>query len=280
LVAGRAIAAELAAIRRTDYSDNCLVATQRRYPMQQRSPLIFWLLLAATISLDLAVFSWSRFFPRSDKCELVVLALAFGQMSALCIWLVFCPRPGAYRWLIGGAALAAAVLGIYRSEPAIGIVESATLIGFHAAAVLVAIWLQKIAAAHRRQFSTGAQFSIKSLFVLTTATAVLAALVGSSETVRQEWAFTIFFIFSNVTLAVGCLLLWNRNWPPIWRLAAALAPALVVGWCLSLAKPHLSGDCEVLCCVQVIVIFAWLQFGEIIPCRGQGTAGDTQIATN
>lgn len=264
-------------VSRTDYSDDCTLATQRRYHMQQRAPFIFWLLLAATLSVDLVVFSWSSLFGRSDKYELIVLALAFGQVSSLCIWLVFCPRPAAHRWLIAGAVFSAAVFGIYRSEPAIGIVESATLVGFHAAAVFVAVWLQKIAAAHRGQFSTDAQFSIKSLFVLTTATAVLAALVRSSEIVQAQWAFTVIFILSNVTLAVGCLLLWNRNWHSILRLAASLALAMVVGWCLSWVKPHLSGDSEILCCVQVIMIFGWLQFGEIVPHRGQGTHISTPL---
>jgi hypothetical protein len=256
---------------RTDYSDACSLATQRRYQMPHRSPIIFWLLLAATISLDLVVFSWSSLFGRSDKYELMVLALAFGQVSSLCIWLVFCLRPAARRWLIAGAVFAAAVLGIYRSEPGIGIVESATLIGFHAAAVFVAVWLQKIAAAHGGQFSTDAQFSIKSLFVLTTATAVLAALVRSSEIVQAQWVFTVIFILCNVTVAVGCLLLWNRRWHSILRLAASLALAMVVGWCLSLVRPSLSDGYEILFCVEVILIFAWLQFGEIVPYRRQGS---------
>jgi hypothetical protein len=270
LIAETAATAELAMVSRTDYSDNCPLATQRRYHMQQRAPLIFWLLLAATISLDLVVFSWSSLFGRSDKYELMVLALAFSQVSTLCIWLVFCPRPAAHRWPIAGAVFAAAVAGIYRSESGIGIVESATLIGLHAAAVFMAVWLQKIAAAHGGQFSTDAQFSIKSLFVLTTATAVLAALVRSSEIVQAQWVFTVIFILSNVTVAVGSLLLWNRNWHSILRLAASLALAMVIGWCLSWVKPHLAGDSEILCCVQVIIIFAWLQFGQIIPYRGQG----------
>src|SRR4029079_1548954 len=172
--------------------------------------------------------------------------------------------------LIAGAVFAAAVLGIYRSEPAIGIVESTTLIGFHAAAVFMAVWLQKIAAAHRGQFSIDAQFSIKNLFVLTTATAVLAALVRSSEIVQAQWVFTVIFILCNVTVAVGCLLLWNRSWHSILQLAASLALAMVVGWCLSLVRPSLSGGYEILFCVEVILIFAWLQFGEIVPYRGQG----------
>src|SRR3990172_10768238 len=49
---------ELAVNRRTDYSDDWPAPVQRRYTMPQRSPVIFWLLLAATVAIDAVVFAW------------------------------------------------------------------------------------------------------------------------------------------------------------------------------------------------------------------------------
>ena len=92
---------ELAMIPRTDYSDACPPATQRRYHMQHASPLIFWLLLAATLSIDAVVSTLinPRLPQSSVQYSIIALhALVFGQLSIVCIWLMQ-SAPSDFRWM-------------------------------------------------------------------------------------------------------------------------------------------------------------------------------------
>src|SRR4051812_11313907 len=86
-IAGRSSEAELAMFSRTDYSDACPLAMQRRYPMQDRTTPIFWLLLAATLLVDLLavvlVFGDNQ---RNHQVFVLYLSLAYGQLSLLCVW--------------------------------------------------------------------------------------------------------------------------------------------------------------------------------------------------
>jgi hypothetical protein len=53
--------------------------------MPQRSSVIFWLLVAATISVDAVAFFWAEAEP--DPYGFVVFdALMLSQISAICIW--------------------------------------------------------------------------------------------------------------------------------------------------------------------------------------------------
>lgn len=255
-------AAELAQIPRTDYSDDCSPATQRRYHMQHRSPLVAWLLLATTISVDLVVFGVNGLVDSGDHLKAFAYALVFGQLSVLCIWFAFSTNRNLLRWIVAGIVFAVAVLATYSVERRQDLVFSFILNAIHTTALAMMLLTHRIIAALRRRTSTAVQFSIRDLFVLTTVIAVLAAMSSSAKVLQQ--AFAVFFILNNVMMAVTALVLWNQSWHWILRVAAALAIGILAGWCLSLFRPHLSGDLEVLNCVQVLVILTWLELGGII----------------
>jgi hypothetical protein len=233
--------------------------------MQYRSPILFWLLLAATISLDLVVSSWIRLFGRTDHLELLILALVFGQLSAVSIWIVFSSRRAIHRWLAAVVAIPLAALAILHAEPPLGYTEAAALVATHFMASLLVLWLQRLIVAHQNRLAGSAQFSIRNLFGLTTAIALAAALLGGSKLLQQAWLATTILILNNVLMGVVALILWNRNWHWLLRLAATLAAAVFAGWCISIVRPHLSGKLEVMNCIQVLIVLAWLGIGEIIP---------------
>ncbi len=76
---------ELAANCLADYSDAWLPTVQRRYHMPQRSPVIFWLLLAATISVDAVAYYWVV-SENSPNSSIAIDALFTVQVSVVCIW--------------------------------------------------------------------------------------------------------------------------------------------------------------------------------------------------
>jgi hypothetical protein len=55
--------------------------------MPQRSPLIFWLLLAATISVDAVAFTWAEAgHVHADHAFIAFEALMLSQIGVVCIW--------------------------------------------------------------------------------------------------------------------------------------------------------------------------------------------------
>src|SRR5262245_30841805 len=108
---------ELALFRRTDYSDECPSAMQRRYLMPQRSPAHFWLLVAATAFLNVAVLA-GRIIEGRDSLEAVCYGAVFGQLNTVCVWCVFSRRPIMLRWLVTGLAVGAAALATRVTESA------------------------------------------------------------------------------------------------------------------------------------------------------------------
>jgi hypothetical protein len=232
--------------------------------MPQRTRVNFWLLLAANCSFYLAVLASGRLLEQGDYRELVFYATVSGQLSTVCIWFVFSSRPAAFRWIVVGLAVVAAALATSAIE--LTLVDSLGLTAGHTAAMLLALWLYKLALTLRSQRAeAAAQFSLKDLFVLTTASALLAALLSATRVIREVPLFIAFFVLTNVTVAMACLVFWSRAWHFLLRLAAALAVAFAGGWLLTYLRPHLAGELEVMMCLQALIIFTWLEFGEILP---------------
>jgi hypothetical protein len=241
--------------------------------MQQRSPIIFWLLLAATISLDLVFASWIRLHGWTERLELLILALVFGQLSVVCIWIVLSTQPVIYRCVVGAAAVPLAALAIRGAEPPLNYSESAALIAVHFAGSVLALGLLKLYMAYRSRVPTAAQFSMKHLFVLMTGIALMAAILGGSKLFRESWFIPSLLVANNVLIAVVALAFWFSRWHWVGRVAATLAVTLFVGWCLTFLREHLSGQFEIMNCIQALIVLAWLDWGEIIR-RPSFTGGD------
>ena len=54
--------------------------------MPDRLPIIYWLLLVATICVDAAVFSWTNAVPDNEFGFIVFDAVMLSQISVVCIW--------------------------------------------------------------------------------------------------------------------------------------------------------------------------------------------------
>lgn len=247
--------------------------------MQQRSPIIFWLLLAATISLDLVVSSWIKLYGRTDHLELLILALVFGQLSVVCIWIVFSTWPAIYRCLVGAAAVPLGALAIFGAEPPLNYKESAALIAVHFAGSLLALGLLKLYMAYRSRVPAAAQFSMKHLFALMTGIALMAAVLGGSKLFRESWFVPTMLVANNVLVGVVALAFWFSRWHWVVRVAATLAIAIFIGWCITFLREHLSGDLEVMNCLQALIVLAWLDWGEIITRPNPADRDDSAVAT-
>lgn len=242
--------------------------------MQQRSPLIFWLLLAATIAVDLVVFSQTRLASvGSIQLEVLQLALVFAQLSAACIGIVAVATTPAIRALVAAAAIALAILGLHRSESHIQYIDAAMLVGIHSTSMLFALWLLKLLLARRGGNNEFAQFSMKSIFAVMTAVAVVASLARAASLFHENRDFTIGFQLTNVLLPTAAFILWRRKWHWILRMAATFAAALSCGWLLSVFQPQPDLLAEELFCIEAAVLIVWLTFGQIIPAHS-APAGD------
>ena len=86
-------------------------------------------------------------------------------------------------------------------------------------------------------------------------------------------------VLTNVIVAVACLVFWSRSWHGLLRLAATLAIATAGGWCLAVLRPDLSGELEVMMILNALILFSWLEFGDIIPKPGPSSGIDGEIPT-
>jgi hypothetical protein len=247
--------------------------------MQQRPPIIFWLLLAATISVDLVFASWVRLHGWTEKLELLILSLVFGQLSAVCIWIVFSTRPAIYRCLVGAAAVPLGALAIFGAEPIFNYSESAALIVAHLSGSLLALALQKLYMAYRSRAPAAAQFSMKHLFALMTGIALMAAILGGSRLFRESNFVPSIMVSNHVLVGVVALAFWFCRWHWVGRVAATLAVAIFVGWCVTFLRPNLSGSLEVMNCIQALIVLAWLDWGEIIRRPSPADRDDSAVAT-
>src|SRR5262245_61250675 len=74
-------------------------------------PVNFWLLLAATVSLDL-VATYELFDSGNNEATALFLGMAYGQISLLCVWAVAERSRTKARWLapVGAAMVVVCVM--------------------------------------------------------------------------------------------------------------------------------------------------------------------------
>jgi hypothetical protein len=232
--------------------------------MNNRSPVIFWLLMIATISVDLIALGLVGLLGRANEISSLVFGLAFSQLSAVSIWIVFAAPPGQRRWIIAAAAVAIAALAIAFTETGSVVFGAAGISATHLVTLIVMLWVIR-AAERRRRDSAESQFSVKNLLVLMTIVAVVAALLGGVTGIQQRLAWIFHFLGNNVAVAVATFLLWSRKRHWVWRLLAVLVVSALFGWCLTLSRPDLSPEAIWMSCLQAVVVFVWLEWGGIIP---------------
>jgi hypothetical protein len=255
--------------------------------MPQRSPINFWLLLAATICVD-AVTMVLMYAGAQEPASLFI-AMVFAQISALCVWALFSRGQQLARLISPFALAIAAALWMGLSSPRYWpdiSFEQITLAHCglwltHAAGLMSLLWaLKRTTYARRWNFrvDTGVwQFSIKHLLIVMTTVAVLIFILRSADLIHEVWMFVVVLIANNGGLALACVLIQGTAWHAILRLAAIAAVAVLFG-----ALLHALGnwdDAFVANLIHAFVLFLWLEVGGILPARGPASAIATDGAS-
>lgn len=251
--------------------------------MSRHSPVIFALLLAATLSVDAVALYWCwRTLPRGDRAAALYLGLVLGQLGVCCIWASLATRRGLWRWLVPYAGGLAAVLGIASTVPRPYVwtesVAALWIFWVHVTLILAALWLVK-------QTSFGARLaddanrqpwrvSIRQLLMVTTVVALILALwaYADLEGARQI-GFIAAWMGSNVGVVVAAALVLSRGRSWILRTAtfvgtvvalwlAMYLVTVVAGFNQGKVRGLLSADL-----IQAAVLVLWLELVPIIPRR-------------
>jgi hypothetical protein len=254
--------------------------------MPQRSPLMFWLLLAATISVDAVALSWFEADPSYDFDFVVFDALVMSQISVVCIWVGLRAEQSIWIRFSPLLAVVAATLiwGMVGDRHFIGKVGEERSLrmglflvnhGVHAALVLAMLWLLKRTALRKRQGESTAewQFSIADLLALMMVVAVLGAGMQLTDMFENlEWA-DIATYGCPAVLAVSSALIWSL-WRTPWVLRASGVMAVAIGLVavVMAAERHWRFDTSfpvVLATnylIQAVVLMVWLALGPLLPC--------------
>ena len=202
--------------------------------MPRHSPVIFWLLLAATLCVDVVTsvwFSQSLVQPQSRPLSsaTLLIALAYAQVSLVCIRAVLRRSTNWIQWLMPfGAGIVVATIiiveGIYekpqREFPWAVMLAYTSFMWVHVASLLFVLWLLKptrlfardVVAAGRSRW----QFTIRHLLLLMTCLPILVIVFMNSEIVHSGvtasgTAQFVAWVTGNVVLPVVVVAIVERR---------------------------------------------------------------------
>jgi hypothetical protein len=278
---------ELALSWETDYSDNSPPAVQRRYQMNQRSPIVFWLLLAATLSVDAVAVFWAL-IAASPRAEALYFGLLCAQLSLVCIWASFSTAPRWRRYFALLAFMLISVLlttGLFEPDWNYDSIEVSLIYlclwTAHVLVLLTGIWCVRHTSfgqrwdqhAHARW-----QFSMKQVLAVMTLTPVAIVVLRETELIHDIWIPFLLWTANNVLLAMLAAIIYTARPHFVLRLAILAAISVVFGLAISLV-PNGEWDSLAINLIQGAVLFIWLEIGEPIPRRAaaqpsvDGTSG-------
>jgi hypothetical protein len=248
--------------------------------MSQRSLIIFWLLLAATVCLDAVVISWVASEPYPDPMRAAVAfhAAMFGQLSVICIWSAMSNgilNRAAPLFAIALAAILTATLIDTPVTLSDSIPNRLAQFGLHAVLLTAILWLLQRTAFWRRRSGTNRhwQYSVAHLLLTMTLVAVLVTLLRHSP-LTQDVGIAAAFICSSVALAVASVVVWSLSWHWFGKLAAVLACALILTLALLIAVSwidpsnfgrFLATFIGAQYLIQALIVSAWLGLAPILP---------------
>ena len=245
--------------------------------MPQRSPLVFWLLLAATLVIDAVAIYWVT-SPYPLHARVFYDGLVLGQLSVIFVWSALAVRKDVWTRLapLLAVAVASVAIGLLDESPwTVGL----PYYGLYAAMLLAALWVFERTPFWRRRrgAATSWRYSMANLLIVMTIIAVLASVIRNSPLFEQHPGVNLLFLCSSVAVAMASVVLWSLTWHWLLRLAAVLGFAEFVGGTLFwfalqvvplplevlapllvfiVAPPHL---------IQALVLSAWLGLTPILP---------------
>jgi hypothetical protein len=240
---------------------------QRRQIAMQRSPVIFWLLLAATLAID--AVSMSNAFHRPSNTTWVIAydALVAGQLSALSIWasLRRCKNFWTRVAPVAAVLVAAAVVGLFGKPPFVDVLP---YYGLQVAAIMAIVWM--LDRTSFWQWRTGSsakwQYSVFELLVLMTVVAMLATTLRATDWFSGSRWINLAFICGSVSLAVAGTVVWTMSWHWLLRASGTVAFALLLGVAFMVTmEPFLPQFLTAHYLIQAIELSLWFAVGGIIP---------------
>jgi len=258
--------------------DLCRLTYARRLcdiSMPQRSPVIFWLLLAATLCVDAVAVSWA-YGTRLYHGGALYFGLVCGQINLICIGACFSGKGGSWRWLAPFAvASAAAWLTSWLYEP----MQHFNPNRYELAMAYSGLWMVQVAVLlaivwllHQTSFAErwGHQshvgrwrFSVKHVLAVMTVLAVLIVVLRQAKLIHDFWFLVLSWVINNVGVAVAVLGICTSRSHIVLRLAAALGIAAILS--LSVEMPAGEADSLAINLIQAIVMFVWLEISGIVP---------------
>lgn len=257
--------------------------------MPRRSPIIFWLLLAATLCVDVLTVAWV-YAATLNRTEVLYYGLSCGQLSVLCIWVALRAQ-SQYWWWMPPASLILLVTmlscGLYDSAAMSGIISQeialamADLLLSQAALLLAILWvLQQTSMGRTWAEPLRAErwrFSLKQIFAVMTAVAVILIAMRQSKLIREVPGPVIIWIINNALLATAAVVIRGARLHGVVRLAVTAGIAIVLGLAIRLISSGQANGVS-LNLIQAIVLYTWLEFGEIFPGPAATAGGSAEIS--
>jgi hypothetical protein len=244
--------------------------------MRQRSPIIFLLLLAATLAVDSVAASWA-YRATLDQAGNIYFGLVCSQISVVCIGSSFSLASSHQRWTgpLAVSVIFAALTTSLLHDPGGAYQNFLVYLSLwlpQAAVLIVALWfLQQGPIAKRWGSPTSRgnwQFSVGHLLIMMTACASLLVILKLAEQMHAYWVDLAAWIANNIAVAVAALFIYVRRWHGFLRLGATLGVSLVFGlWIQTSTQGH--PDALFVNLIQAIVLFVWLANGGIVPGRAR-----------
>ncbi len=257
--------------------------------MPQRSPVIVWLLFAATLCVDAVAWTAAK-SPHGPYWELIYDALAAGQLGVVCIWSILRPRANvATRVAPWIAVIIASVAATYFGETR-NVWQIVPYYGLHVALLLMALWLLVRTRywEHRTGSAREWKYSVAQLLIVMTVVGLLGATLRGNE-IFEDAAAAALFIFGSVAVAVASLVSWTAARHILIRLAGALGVALAVGlvvWLVvSIVFAAAYGPREIPplftvtifsshYLIQAVVLSTWIALGQVLPLSAEAAVAD------
>jgi hypothetical protein len=231
--------------------------------MPRGQPVVFWLLLAATLCVDVVAVYWilDSLLDFGEPSGTLFLALAFGQLSALCARAIFARERVGWRWLapficgLTASLIAAAAENRERSIDSEELVAFIGLFWLHVIIALAILWALK---SHRRAW----RFSIANLLVLMTVSAIVISIVGRNELLHDEFWSVITLVLGNIVLLAASIVIRYYQDPMMVRVALDCAAAMLIGTLWHVFEFAFADSITLvaLYLIQALTLGVWLEF--------------------
>jgi hypothetical protein len=236
--------------------------------MPDRSPVITWLLLAATMCVNAVAYAYTGSNPISTQLhELTFFALLSAQLSLVCIWLSFHSIRLPWATSIIVAALVAAAALMTRVD---NFWVMLAYFSLQVVVLLVIFWFVKRTEywARRSGNAVKLRFSMAHLLLATTAVAIMVTVLRLSGLFEFEAALVVALSSGAVLVAVVSVLVWSLSWHWVLRLAATFAFAMLLGLAYFMGgNEFLERYSMVNYLTQAVILSAWLGLVPVLPMQ-------------